>query len=180
VGEAARAAGMGVRLHVGQFADIGGAELCAALGARSADHLEHVSPAGIAALASAHVAAGLLPTACFSLGQTPPPVAALRAAGVAMVVASDANPGTAPTESLPLAMAIGVRFYGLTVAEVVLGVTRIAALSLDEPTRGCLTVGAPADVTVWDLPHETAIAQPWGVSRTRAVFRDGVEIAHGD
>jgi imidazolonepropionase len=179
VGEAARTAGLGVRLHVGQFADIRGAELCASLGARSADHLEHVSSDGIAALASAGVAAGLLPTACFSLGQTPPPIAALRAAGVAMVVASDANPGTAPTESLPLAMAIGVRFYGLTIAEVILGATRIAALSLDEPMRGSLAVGAPADVVVWDLPHEIAIAQPWGASRTRAVFRDGVEIARG-
>ncbi len=177
VGQAARAAGLGVRLHVGQFADIRGAELCAELGARSADHLEHVSAEGIAALASAGVAAGLLPTACFSLGQSPPPIAALRAGGVAMIVASDANPGTAPTESLPLAMAIGVRFYRLTIAEVILGATRVAADSLLEPTRGRLAVGATADVTVWDLPHENAIVQPWGVSRVRAVFRDGVEIA---
>jgi imidazolonepropionase len=177
VGLAARAAGLGVRLHVGQFADVRGAELCAELGALSADHLEHVSAGGIAALASAHVAAGLLPTACFSLAQSPPPVAALRAAGVAMVVASDANPGTAPTESLPLAMAIGVRTYGLTIVEAILGATRVAAASLGEPNRGRIAVGAPADISVWDLPHEIAIVQPWGGSRIRRVLRDGVAIA---
>ena len=177
VGLAARAAGLGVRLHVGQFADVRGAELCAELGALSADHLEHVSVRGIAALASARVAAGLLPTACFSLSQSPPPVAALRAAGVAMVVASDANPGTAPTESLPLAMAIGVRTYGLTVDEAILGATRVAAASLGEPNRGRIAVGNPADITVWDLPHEIAIVQPWGGSRIRRVLRDGVAIA---
>jgi imidazolonepropionase len=174
---AAVGAGLRIRLHVGQFADIGGAELCAEVGARSADHLEHVGAAGIEALAAAGVAAGLLPTACFTLGQSPPPVAALRAAGVPLVVASDANPGTAPTESLPLAMAIGVRFYGLTPAEAILGATRIAADSLDEPRRGRLAVGACADLAVWDLPHEIAIVQPWGTSRVRRVLRDGIDIA---
>jgi imidazolonepropionase len=177
VGSAARKAGLGVRLHVGQFTDVRGAQLCAELGALSADHLEHVSAEGIEALASAGVAAGLLPTACFSLAQKPPPVAALRAAGVALVVASDANPGTAPTESLPLAMAIGVRMYGLTIDEVILGATRIAATSLAEPSRGRIALGAPADLVVWDLPHEIAIVQPWGCSRVRHVLRDGVAIA---
>ncbi|HEY2365118.1 MAG TPA: imidazolonepropionase, partial [Polyangiaceae bacterium] len=114
LGVAARAAGLGVRLHVGQFSDIGGVELAAELGAKSADHLEHVSEAGANALAAANVAAVLLPTAAFSLGQAPPNVAMLRAAGVTLVVASDANPGTAPTESLPLAMAFAVRSFGLT------------------------------------------------------------------
>ena len=65
----AKAAGLGIRMHVGQFADVGAAELCAELGARSADHLEHVGPAGIAALAKARVAAVLLPLASFTLGQ---------------------------------------------------------------------------------------------------------------
>ena len=148
--EAAKRAGLGVRLHVGQFADVGGAELCAELGARSADHLENVSDAGIEALARAGVAATLLPVASFSLGQKPPPVAKLREAGVPMVVASDANPGTAPTESLPLAMALAVRIYGLTPAEAILGATRNAAVSLGlaghgaSRPRGSLVAGARA------------------------------------
>jgi imidazolonepropionase len=175
--QVARGAGLGVRMHVGQFADVGGAELCAELGALSADHLEHVGPAGVAALAHGGVSAGLLPTASFTLGQAPPPVAALRAAGVPLVVASDANPGTAPTESLPLAMAMAVRLYGLTPAEAILGATRLAADALGERGRGRVVVGGPADLVMWDLPHEIALVQPWGGSRIRNVARDGIVIA---
>ena len=172
----ARELGLGVRLHVGQFADVGGAELTAELGASSADHLENVGPAGIDALAAAGVRAVLLPVASFTLGQAPPPVAALRARGVQLVVASDANPGTAPTESLPLALAFAVRSYGLTVAEAILGATREAALSLGLSDVGVLRAGARADVVLWDLPHEAALVQPHGVGRAEAVWRDGARI----
>jgi len=170
--DAAKSAGLGVRMHVGQFADVGGAQLCAEVGARSADHLENVDEAGIRALASAGVAAVLLPIASFTLNQPPPPVAALRAGGVRLVVASDANPGTAPSESLPLAMALAVRHYGLTPAEALLGATRHAAHSLGLK-RGALVPGSPADIVAWDLPHENALIQPWGVARTRFVLREG-------
>jgi imidazolonepropionase len=175
--EAGRKAGLGVRLHVGQFADVGGAELAASVGASSADHLEHVSPAAVEALARANVAAVLLPMASFTLGQAPPAVAVMRAAGVALAVASDANPGTAPTESLPLAMALAVRLYGLSPEEALLGATRIAAESLGLRDRGVLREGARTDVVVWDLPHEQAIVQPWGTSRTHAVILGGVTLA---
>jgi imidazolonepropionase len=174
--EAARSHGLGIRLHVGQFADVGGAKLCAELGATSADHLENVDAEGIAAMAAAGVAATLLPIASFVLGQAPPPIAALRAAGIPLVVASDANPGTAPSESLPLAMALAVRMYGLTPAEAILGATRVAAASLGV-RRGVLARGAAADVVVWDLPHENAILQPWGAPKTHVVRKDGVRIA---
>jgi len=181
--ESAKRAGLGVRMHIGQFADVGGAQLCAELGAKSADHVEHIDDAGIAWLAKAGTAAVLLPVASFTLAQAPPPVAALRAAGVPLVVASDANPGTAPTESLPLAMALAVRMYDLTPAEAILGATRLAAASLGlwgggmAHPRGALAPGARADMVVWDLPHENAIVQPWGGSKAWAVFRDGVRIA---
>ena len=174
--DAARAAGLGVRLHVGQFADVGGAELAASLGAASADHLEHISDAGIEALARAHVAAVLLPVASFTLGQLPSPVNRLLDAGVSLVVATDANPGTAPTESLPLAMALSLRVYGLSPDEALLAVTRNAAAALELTDRGVLRVGARADLVVWDLPHEHAIVQPWGVQKTRAVFVEGRSI----
>ena len=94
-----------------------------------------------------------------------------------LVVASDANPGTAPTESLPLAMALAVRMYGLTPAEAILGATRNAATSLGlaghgvSHPRGALAPGARADMVVWDLPHELAIVQPWGVPKTYLVLR---------
>jgi imidazolonepropionase len=175
--ERARSVGLGVRLHVGQFADVGGAELAASVGARSADHLENVSAAGAEALARADVTAVLLPIASFTLAQRPPDIAQLRRAGVAVAIASDANPGTAPSESLPLAMALGVRLYGLTIEEAILGATRIAAASLGAADRGRLYVGGPADLVVWDLPHEAAIVQPWGTPRARLVLRDGVTLA---
>lgn len=176
---AATAKGLHTRLHVGQFADVGGAELAAELGAFAADHLEHVGAKGIAALASSGVAAGLLPTACFTLGQAPPPVAELRRAGVALVVASDANPGTAPTESLPLAMALAVRIYGLTPPEALLGATRHAAASLGlGSSKGILREGFDADFVSFDLPHETCIMQPWGTITTHAVVRGGT-LLHG-
>jgi imidazolonepropionase len=177
VGEAARAHGLGVRLHVGQFADVGGAELAAALGAASVDHVEHVSAAGIEQLARAGVAAVLLPVASFTLGQAPPPVRALREAGIRLVVASDANPGTAPTESLPLALGIAVRAYGLSPDEALVGATRHAAASLGLVDRGALRAGARADLVVWDLPHEHAILQPWGVAKTRHVLVGGRAVA---
>jgi len=174
--EAARARGLGVRLHVGQFADVGGAELAADLGARSVDHLEHVSDAGIACLAAAGVHAVLLPMASFTLAQAPPDVRRLRAGGVPLVVASDANPGTAPSESLPLALAFAVRVYGLSPAEAILAATRSAAASLGLADRGVLRAGARADLVVWDLPHENAIVQPWGTPRTRSVLCGGREL----
>ncbi|HVJ94945.1 MAG TPA: imidazolonepropionase [Labilithrix sp.] len=183
VGEAAKRAGLGIRLHIGQFADVGGAQLCAELGAKSADHLEHIDTSGIEALAKAGTVAALLPVASFTLRQAPPPVGALREAGVALVVASDANPGTAPTESLPLAMALSVPLYGLTPAEAILGATHHAARSLGlagdgvARPRGSLMPGAHADIVVWDLSHEFAILQPWGAPKTHLVLRDGQPIA---
>ncbi len=177
LGTVARDAGLGVRLHVGQFSDIGGAELAAELGARSADHLEHVGEAGARALAAAGVHAVLLPVAAYTLAQAPPDVALLRRAGVSLVVASDANPGTAPTESLPLAMAMAVRGFGLTPEETIAGATCNAARSLDLDDCGVLRPGARADLVLWDLPHENALLQPWGTPRARLVLRDGTPIA---
>lgn len=174
--ERAAELGLGVRLHAGQFADVGGVELGVSLGAASVDHLEHVGEEAAEAMGRAGVAAVLLPVASFTLAQAPPPVAMLRRCGVPLVVASDANPGTAPTESLPLALALAVRSYGLTAAEALLGATARAADSLRQGDRGRLRTGAAADVVVWDLPHEHDLLQPWGVARTLAVYREGVRI----
>lgn len=174
----AKQLGLGVRLHIGQFADVGGAALAAEVGAASADHLEHLDREGAAAMAGAGVAAVLLPIASFTLQQAPPPVAMLREAGVRLVVASDANPGTAPTESLPLALALAARMYGLSVPEVILGATVEAAASLGLALEtGALREGLSADLVAWDLPHENALVQPWGLSRTMFVLKRGAVIA---
>jgi imidazolonepropionase len=100
--EKARDLGLGLRLHAGQFADIGAAELGSELGALSADHLEHQRSPGIDAMAAAGVRAVLLPVASFTLRQDPPPISEFRARGVPLVVASDANPGRASRSRSPL------------------------------------------------------------------------------
>ncbi|MFO0556300.1 MAG: amidohydrolase family protein [Polyangiaceae bacterium] len=175
--ERARARGLGVRLHIGQFADVGGAELAGELRAASADHLENVGAAGVGALAAGGVRAVLLPVASYTLGQAAPNVAALREAGVPLVVASDANPGTAPTESLALAMAFALRSYGLEPHEIWLGATREGARSLGLADTGLLAPGMLADLALWDLPHELALLQPLGSTHTTLVVREGRVLA---
>ena len=170
--DAAAKFGLAVTLHAGQFADVGGAELAAKYGAGSADHLENISLPGAQALALAGVRAVLLPVASYTLRQAPPPVALLREANVRLVVASDANPGTAPTESLPLAMALAVREYGFTIDEMMRGATTEAAAALRLPCP-VLREGGPATLTLWDLPHEAALAMPWGAPPVIDVWRDG-------
>lgn len=178
---AADAAGLGIRAHVGQFADVGGADLAARVKAYSVDHMEHVSDEALRSLAVAGTLAVLLPVASFTLRQAPPRVQAMRDAGVGIVVASDANPGTAPTESLTLALAFGLHTYGLTPQECLLGATRRAAASLGlESECGHLSPGTSADVVVWDLPHEHAILQPWASPMTRLVLRGGHVLFSGE
>jgi imidazolonepropionase len=175
---AASAHSLKIRLHIGQFSDIGASALAAKFCAHSVDHLEHLSAGGARELAAAGVHACLLPIASFTLAQAPPDIANLRSAGVQMVVASDANPGTAPSESLPLAMAFAARLYGLSVSEVLLGVTRNAgrALGLSDAyeMRGVLAVGARADLVLWNADHEAALIQPWGTSQVAQLVQDGV------
>jgi imidazolonepropionase len=169
--------GLGVRAHVGQFADVGGADLAADGGAASVDHLENVSHASLAKLAASGTRAVMLPTATFTLRQAPPPVEMVKAAGVPVVVATDANPGSAPSLSLPLAMSLAVRNYGLTPEEVIVAATREAAASLGlQDVCGRLSPGLDADLVVWDLPHEGAIVQPWGASMTRLVVSRGYAV----
>ena len=152
---AASAAGLGIRVHADQLTPGGGAQAAAGWGARSADHLEHTSEEGAQALAEAGTAAVLLPGAYQTLRQTtPPPVDAFRRHGVDMAVATDLNPGTSPVRSLRMAMNLACVRFGLTPAEVLAGVTRVAARVLGlEADRGTLEVGKRADLAVWNVSH---------------------------
>jgi len=174
--ERARALGLRARLHVGQFADIGGCTLAAELGAASADHLEHASDAGLDAMAAAHVAAVLLPGAAFSLGQPMPDARRMRALGVSVCLATDMNPGTSHTASLPLMAAFGVRQMGLSTVEAWHAITRAPAAALDLPQRGHLSVGARADVVIFDLPTWEALPYDFGSPHASRVWRGGVAI----
>lgn len=170
---AARNAGLGVRLHVGQFEDVGGAELAVALGAASADHLETVTDNAVRALAQAGVVGVLLPGAAFSLRQTPPDARRLRAMGLSIALGTDCNPGTSHTESLPLMAAFAVRQQGLTTVEAWHAITRVAADSLGLSDRGRLIVGARADLAVFDYASWEALPYDFGTERARLVVRAG-------
>jgi imidazolonepropionase len=163
---AAKAAGLAVRAHIGQFMDLGAAELLGELGALSADHLEQVSPAGIEALARAGTVAVMLPGACVQLRLPVPPVAQLRAAGVPMAVASDLNPGTSFCEVLPVQMWLATTHYAMTVEEAWLGVTRNAAQALALPHAGTLRAGSAADFVVWACDEPGAIPYRYGSAAT--------------
>ncbi|MFN8849027.1 MAG: imidazolonepropionase [Inhella sp.] len=146
--------GLPVKLHAEQLSDQGGAALAAEFGALSADHLEWLSEAGIQAMAQAGTVAVLLPGAYLTLKDTHlPPVAALRAAGVPMAVATDHNPGSSPALSLTLMMNLACTLFGLTPEEALRGCTHVAAKALGLHDRGRLQAGLRADFAVWDVEH---------------------------
>ncbi len=151
--------GLPVKLHAEQLSDTGGAALAARHGALSADHLEYLSEDGARAMAAAGTIAVLLPGAYYTLRETQaPPVAALRAAGVPMAVATDCNPGSSPMTSLPLAMNMACTLFGLTPEEALRGATVHAAAALGLGDAGRLAPGLRADIAIWDArdPEELA------------------------
>jgi imidazolonepropionase len=153
VARAARRAGLRLKLHVDQLGDGAGAALAAELEATSADHLERVSPDGIAALARAGVVAVNLPLAALYLGQAPAPARALLEAGVPVAIATDFNPGTAPSYHLPLALTLACTQQRLTPAEALRGATAAAARAVGlEGVVGSLAPGSSADYAVIDAP----------------------------
>jgi len=157
--DAARALGLPVRLHAEQLSDLGGAALAASYGALSVDHLEYLSPEGVAAMAAAGSVAMLLPGAFYTLHETKkPPVAALREAGVPIGLATDCNPGTSPMTSLLLAMNMGATLFGLTPEEALAGVTRNAAKALGWADAGQLAPGMRADIALWDVARPAELA----------------------
>lgn len=148
---AAVAHGLPVKLHAEQLSNLNGAALAARHGALSADHLEHLDAAGIAAMAASGTIATLLPGAFyFTREERRPPVQALRDAGVPIALATDCNPGTSPMASILLAMNMGATFFRLTVAECLRGVTVNAARALGTE-GGTLAPGQPADLAIWDI-----------------------------
>lgn len=148
--EAAAAHGLRAKLHADQLTSSGGAELAAEVGAISADHLEHVSAAGLEALARADVVGVLLPLASLYTREPPADGRKMVRAGVKVAVATDFNPGSAPTNHLPLALMLGCTLNGLTPAEAVKGATSIAAQAVGlERTHGSLELGKRADIAVF-------------------------------
>jgi len=153
VGAASSTAGLSLRVHADQLGPSGAAEAAVALGARSADHLNHVSSDGVAALGRGETAAVLLPASTFTLRASPAPVPALRDAGAALAIASDLNPGTSPISSMPETVAFACSLYGLTPLEALTAATANPAwvLGLDD-RLGTLESGKRADLLLLDGP----------------------------
>jgi len=150
--DAAKAAGLPVKLHAEQLSNLHGAKLAASYGALSADHLEYIDETGVAAMAKAGSVAVMLPGAAYLLRETQfPPVALFRKHGVAMAVATDCNPGTAPMTSILMAMNMAATLFRMTVEEIVAGVTREAARALGRADIGTLEAGRFCDLAIWEI-----------------------------
>ena len=155
----AAALGLPVKLHADQLSDLGGAGLAASHGALSADHLEHVSEAGVRALAEAGTVAVLLPGAAYTLhAARNPPVELFRRHGVPMAISTDCNPGSSPLASLLLAMNMACTLFRLTPEEALAGATREAARALGLDDTGRIAPGLRADLAVWDVAHPAELA----------------------
>jgi len=173
---AATARGLPVKLHAEQLSNLHGAALAARYGALSADHLEYLDQAGIAAMAQAGTVATLLPGAFYFVRETKlPPVAGLRAAGVPIALATDNNPGTSPLTSLLLVMNMGATLFRLTVTECLRGVTINAARALGLQDRvGSLEAGKASDLAIWDIGHPSELVYRMGFNPLHARIWSGL------
>ncbi|KQY31070.1 imidazolonepropionase [Caulobacter sp. Root487D2Y] len=168
--EAAHDHGLPVKLHAEQLSNLNGAALAAEFGALSADHLEHLDDAGIAALAKAGTTAVLLPGAFYFVRETRlPPVEALRAAGVPLALATDCNPGTSPLTSLLLTMNMAATLFRMTVDECLAGVTREAARAIGRlESVGTLEAGKACDLAIWDIERPAELVYRMGFNPLHA------------
>lgn len=174
---AARDAGLAAKLHADQLSDGGGAALAAQVHAISADHLEHASDAGIAAMAQAGVVAVSLPLATLYLRQPPMPARRFIDAGVPVAVATDFNPGSAPSAHLPLALTLACTMQRMTPAEALKGATIYAARAVGlEAEIGSLERGKRADFVAIDAPSVDQWLYNFRPTACDLTFIDGVEV----
>jgi len=167
------AAGLAPRLHGNQLGAGSGVALAVAAGAASVDHCTYLTDADVAALAASQTVATLLPGVEFSTRHPYPDARRLIDAGVTIALASDCNPGSSFTSSMPLMVALAVREMGMTPAEAVWAATAGGARALRRDDVGHLGVGARADLVVLDAPTRVHLAYRPGVPIVREVYRGG-------
>jgi len=176
--EQAKQLGLPVKLHAEQLSDRDGAALVAEYGGLSADHLEHLSDSGIAAMASAGTVAVLLPGAFYALRETKlPPIPQLREHHVPMAIATDCNPGTSPLLSLRLAAGMACTLFRLTPEEALRGVTINAARALGLRDRGTLAIGQRADLVIWNARQPAELCYWIGSNLVREVWLGGEPVS---
>jgi imidazolonepropionase len=175
---AARERGMGIRMHADQLTNGGGAELAAELGAVTADHLEQTEAPGIAAMKRAGVQPVLLPASVYSLGKTRYPHAReMIEAGLAIVIATDFNPGSSPTPSMQMVLSLAATQMKMTSAEGVTAATINAAYSLKRGDEiGSLEAGKRANFVVFNCEDYRELAYYFGVPQTHSVYVDGERV----
>ncbi|MFN0157461.1 MAG: imidazolonepropionase [Bacteroidota bacterium] len=171
---AAKQQGMGVKVHAEELTSLGGAQLAARVGAASADHLEHVTPEGIAALRDTGVVATLLPGVSFFLSHGYAPARSLIDGDVPVAIASDFNPGSCMSFSMPLMMTIACTQMKMTPEEAITASTLNAAAALDMSTSvGSIEVGKNADMVIAHIPDYTFLAYHFGMNHINTVVKNG-------
>lgn len=172
--EAARALGLPVKLHADQLSDGHGAALVAEFDGLSADHVEYTSEDSVRAMAARGTVAVLLPGAFHVLRETRlPPLDAFRRHGVPMAVATDCNPGTAPLQSLRLAMSLACTHFRLTPEEALRGATLQGARALGLADRGVLAVDQRADFVLWNIAQPAQLSYWLGGDLVAGVYAEG-------
>lgn len=174
--EAGVARGLEPRVHGNQLAAGPGVAVAVGLGAASVDHCTYLSDTDIALLAASDTVATLLPGVEFSTRQPYPDARRLVDAGVTVALASDCNPGSSFTSSMPLMIALAVREMGLTVAEAVWAATAGGARALRRADIGGIAPGMRADLVLLDAPSRTHLAYRPGVPLVAAVWKDGRQV----
>lgn len=170
----AREMGFKIKLHADEIATLGGAELAAELGAVSADHLLQASDRGIRDLAEKGVVATLLPGTAFSLKEPYARGRDMIDQGCAVALATDLNPGSCFTESIPLLFALATLYMGITTEEAVTAMTLNGAAALDRADRiGSIDVGKKGDLIVLEFPSYRYIPYHIGVSTVEKVVKEG-------
>jgi len=174
---AATAAGLGLKLHADEMASLGGAELAVELGAVSADHLLSASGAGIAGLAASDTVATLLPATAFVLGEPFARAREMIDAGCAVALATDMNPGSSFTESIPLVAALAAVKMQMTPEEIVTALTLNGAAAVGLAHRvGSIAVGKQGDLLVLDAPSYRFIPYHTGVNIVKTVIKNGTVV----
>jgi imidazolonepropionase len=174
--EAGIAKGLMPRLHANQLQDLGAIALAVELDCASVDHCTHLSDSDIELLAGSNTVATLLPGAEFSTRSNYPDAKKLFAAGVTVALATDCNPGSSFTTSMPFCIAVAVRDMGFTIDQAVWSATRGGALALRDSSRGTLAVGSSADFAILDAPNHLFLAYRPGVQLVASTYVAGKKV----
>lgn len=178
---AAREAGYKLKLHADEIVTLGGAELAAKLGAVSADHLLHVSDKGIADMAAAGTVATLLPLTAFSLKEPYAPARKFIDSGCAVALATDLNPGSCLSGSIPLTIALACIYMNMTVEETITALTLNGAAAIDRAaTTGSIEAGKQADLVLLHFPNYRMMPYYVGMNCVKTVISRGRIVAEND